>query len=225
MEPQVFGAFIQQRRNELGLTQNDLAEKLSVTSKAVSRWERGVGFPDIRLLEPLADALGLTLIELMQSKKMEEPVSADQVSDAVAAIQKQEAYTRKQKTDLFAGLLIIGGSASFVYCLGRFYAFEVRWIGGLLRFIALVGGVWGWRAYRSIVTGNYLKEQKEGVWYTWKPWAACGVSAAGLALVTFLKDFVSRESGWYGALVILGMILLFPGCYYLSRYLFHGEEE
>jgi len=184
-----------------------------------------VGFPDIRLLEPLADALGLTLIELMQSKKMEEPVSADQVSDAVAAIQKQEAYTRKQKTDLFAGLLIIGGSASFVYCLGRFYAFEVRWIGGLLRFIALVGGVWGWRAYRSIVTGNYLKEQKEGVWYTWKPWAACGVSAAGLALVTFLKDFVSRESGWYGALVILGMILLFPGCYYLSRYLFHGEEE
>lgn len=225
MEPQVFGAFIQQRRKELGLTQNDLAEKLNVTSKAVSRWERGVGFPDIRLLEPLADALGLTLIELMQSKKMEEPVSADQVSDAVAAIQKQEAYARKQKTDLFAGLLIIGGSASFVYCLGRFYAFEVRWIGGLLRFIALVGGVWGWRAYRSIVTGNYLKEQKEGVWYTWKPWAACGVSAAGLALVTFLKDFVSWESGWYGALVILGMILLFPGCYYLSRYLFHGEEE
>ena len=225
MEPQVFGAFIQQRRKELGLTQNDLAEKLNVTSKAVSRWERGVGFPDIRLLEPLADALGLTLIELMQSKKMEEPVSADQVSDAVAAIQKQEAYARKQKTDLFAGLLIIGGSASFVYCLGRFYAFEVRWIGGLLRFIALVGGVWGWRAYRSIMTGNYLKEQKEGVWYTWKPWAACGVSAAGLALVTFLKDFVSWESGWYGALVILGMILLFPGCYYLSRYLFHGEEE
>ena len=225
MEPQVFGAFIQQRRKELGMTQNDLAEKLNVTSKAVSRWERGVGFPDIRLLEPLAQSLELTLIELMQSQKMEEPVPAEVVSDAVTVIQKQEALSRKQKIEYVKGLLIIGGSASFLYCLGQFYDFETRWIGGLLRFIALVGGVWGWRAYRSIVTGEYLKEQEEGIWYTWKPWAACGVSATGLALVTFLKDIVPKESAWYGALVILGMLLLFPGCYYLNRYLFHGEEE
>lgn len=225
MEPQVFGAFIHTRRKELGMTQLQLAEKLNVTAKAVSRWERGVGFPDIQLLEPLAQSLELTLIELMQSQKIEEPVPAELVSDAVTAIQKQEEHSRKQKTDYISGLVIIGGSASFVYCLGRFYEFEAGWTGGLLRFIALVGGVWGWRAYRSIMTGDYLKEGKEGIWYTWKPWAACAVSAAGLALVTFLKDLVPRESAWYGALVILGMILLFPGCYYLSRYLFHGEGE
>ena len=225
MEPKEFGAFIQQRRKELDMTQNDLAEKLNVTAKAVSRWERGVGFPDIQLLEPLAQSLELTLIELMQSQKMEEPVLVEQVSDTVTAIQEQEERSRKQKTEYIKGLLIIGGSASFLYCLGQFYAFETRWIGGLLRFIALVGGVWGWRAYRSIVSGAYLKEQEEGIWYTWKPWAACGVSATGLALVTFLKDFVPKESAWYGALVILGMILLLPGCYYLNRYLFHGEEE
>ena len=41
------------------MTQSELAEKIRVTDKAVSRWERGLGFPDINTLSPLADALGL----------------------------------------------------------------------------------------------------------------------------------------------------------------------
>lgn len=53
------------------MTQSELAEKIRVTDKAVSRWERGLGFPDINTLETLVDALGITLIELMQSEKVE----------------------------------------------------------------------------------------------------------------------------------------------------------
>ena len=223
MEPKRFGAFVQEQRKSQGMTQNDLAEKLNVTAKAVSRWERGVGFPDIHLLEPLADALGITLIELMRSERMEQPVAPSAISDAVAVIQQQEALSRKQKTDLATGIVLIGGAAVFLYCLGLLYPFDARWVGGLLRFIALVGGVWGWRAYRSIVTEDYLKEQKEGIWFTWKPWAACGVSVTGLALCTFLKDFVPRESRWYGLLVLFGFVLLVPGMYYLYHYLFKEE--
>ena len=52
-----FGAFLAETRRARGLTQRDLAERLHVTDKAVSRWERGVGLPDINTLEPLADAL------------------------------------------------------------------------------------------------------------------------------------------------------------------------
>ena len=223
MDPQIFGVFIQERRKALGMTQNDLAEKLNVTAKAVSRWERGVGFPDIHLLEPLASALDLTLIELMQSERIEEPVAPSVLSNTVTAIRQQEELSRNQKTKLAGGLALIGSAAVFIYCLGRFYPFDVRWVGGLLRFIALVGGVWGWRAYRSIITEDYLKEQKEGIWFTWKPWAACTVSVAGLAMVTFLKDFVPRDSRWYGMLVILGFVLLLPGIYYLYQYLFKEE--
>ena len=50
MDAQVFGSFIASVRKEKGMTQAELAQKLSVTDKAVSRWERGQGFPDIHSL-------------------------------------------------------------------------------------------------------------------------------------------------------------------------------
>ena len=67
MDAKAFGAFLAKTRKDRGLTQNALAEQLHVTDKAVSRWERGLGFPDINTLEPLADALGLTLAQLMHA--------------------------------------------------------------------------------------------------------------------------------------------------------------
>lgn len=69
MEPQKLGAFIQSRRKALGMTQSELAKKLNVTDKAVSRWERGVGFPDIKLLEPLAKGLELSAAELLRCEQ------------------------------------------------------------------------------------------------------------------------------------------------------------
>lgn len=65
MDAKMFGAFLARVRRAQGLTQAELAEQLHVTDKAVSRWERGVGLPDINTLEPLADALGLSLADLM----------------------------------------------------------------------------------------------------------------------------------------------------------------
>ena len=65
VDAKTFGAFLAQMRRAQGLTQAELAEQLYVTDKAVSRWERGIGLPDINTLEPLADALGLSLADLM----------------------------------------------------------------------------------------------------------------------------------------------------------------
>ena len=69
MDNQKLGIFITELRKEKGLTQAQLAQKLNVTDKAVSKWERGVGFPDIKLLEPLADVLDISLLELMKSER------------------------------------------------------------------------------------------------------------------------------------------------------------
>ncbi len=74
MDHQKTGALIAARRSELGLTQKELAKQLHISDRTVSKWERGTGFPDISLLEPLADALGLTLLELFHGER--EPEAA-----------------------------------------------------------------------------------------------------------------------------------------------------
>lgn len=66
-----FGAFLAQCRKEKGWTQKELAEQLHVTDKAVSKWERGLGFPDIKLIEPLAELLDVSVLELMRSERMD----------------------------------------------------------------------------------------------------------------------------------------------------------
>lgn len=69
MDSKVFGRFIAEIRKEKGMTQAELAGIIGVTDKAISRWERGAGFPDINTLEPLAKALNITVIELMHSER------------------------------------------------------------------------------------------------------------------------------------------------------------
>ena len=70
MDNKKTGTLIAARRQELGLTQKQLAERLNVSDRAVSKWERGAGFPDVSLLEPLADALGLSILELIHGERM-----------------------------------------------------------------------------------------------------------------------------------------------------------
>jgi len=63
------GELISQLRKELGFTQNELAQKLGVTNKAVSKWETGEGFPDISIIPNLADELGISVEELLAGEK------------------------------------------------------------------------------------------------------------------------------------------------------------
>lgn len=73
MNKERLGNFISGERKNLGLTQKDLAARLHVTDKAVSKWERGMSYPDVTLLEPLAAALDLTVEELMACRRQAQP--------------------------------------------------------------------------------------------------------------------------------------------------------
>ena len=66
------GAFIAERRKAKGWSQKDLAGVLQVTDKAVSRWERGAGYPDVTLLKPLALALDVSVAELLEGERLED---------------------------------------------------------------------------------------------------------------------------------------------------------
>lgn len=65
MNTYVTGAVIKQLREKSGMTQTGLAERIGVSNKTVSKWETGKGLPDVSLLQPLAQALGVSVIELM----------------------------------------------------------------------------------------------------------------------------------------------------------------
>jgi len=68
MNQYVTGAMIKRIREDRGMTQQQLSEKLAVSDKAISRWETGRGYPDISLIEPLAEALGISIIELFSGE-------------------------------------------------------------------------------------------------------------------------------------------------------------
>ena len=84
MDAVLFGRYVSRRRKELGLTQDQLGEMTLVSGKAVSKWERGIGFPDINTLEPLARSLDVSLSELMQAGIDPAPKDAEEASRALA---------------------------------------------------------------------------------------------------------------------------------------------
>ena len=100
MDSQKFGTFIAQCRKDKKMTQSDLAAKLNVTDKAISRWERGVGFPDINTIEPLAAALDVSVAELMKSERIDESemsiaMNNEIVNNALNFAEKQIQQERK----------------------------------------------------------------------------------------------------------------------------------
>lgn len=101
------GALIAAIRKEMGLTQEQLGEKLYVTGKAVSKWERGVSAPGIDLLEPLARVLGITVTELLAGERVEKeelPAKSEEV--AMEAI-RQEQVNRKRVLFVLTAILLL----------------------------------------------------------------------------------------------------------------------
>ena len=68
MQKSTMGMMIASKRKELGMTQMELAEKMGVTDKAVSKWERDLSYPDISSLPKLAEIFEMSVDELMQVK-------------------------------------------------------------------------------------------------------------------------------------------------------------
>lgn len=227
MDAEVFGNFIQQRRKALGLTQSDLAEKLHVTAKAVSRWERGVGFPDIKLLQPLADALEITIVELMQSKLIEEDIPKEEaaalVSDTVNTIQEQGKLSRKKICKLVLGSIIIISVQIFLLYVYHFYDFEPEWVGVGIYIIAFSGGQWCHQALRSIITGEPMEwGKRRKILWTWKLVLSILITLIGFGLICWGGTvggigFVNREYTY-----VAGMFLMIvSGIYYIT----HAEEQ
>ncbi len=71
MDQYVTGTMIRTLREKKGMTQAELAEKLYVSDKAVSKWENGKGYPDVSLLESIAEVFGISVTELLSGKAVQ----------------------------------------------------------------------------------------------------------------------------------------------------------
>jgi transcriptional regulator with XRE-family HTH domain len=105
MDKEKFGKFVAGIRKEKGMTQKDLSEKLHVSDKAVSKWERGLSFPDISILEPLSEAMDVSVLEMLRGERMEEEKTlsieeAEAVLDHSISISEEE-ITRKHWKNKF----------------------------------------------------------------------------------------------------------------------------
>ena len=123
MDTERFAAFITQLRKKRGLTQKELADRLNVTDKAVSKWETGKGFPDLKLLEPLARELGVSLVELMQGRRQEADTLTVAEADAAVsqAMGQSEKTTARRYLRLFRWFLTGGGALSLLWLFTTFF--------------------------------------------------------------------------------------------------------
>jgi len=79
MDNKKIGLFIASLRKEIGLTQKELADKLFITDRAVSKWERGLSLPDISLLDNLSSVLGVSVIEILKGERIKDKSSNDEI--------------------------------------------------------------------------------------------------------------------------------------------------
>ncbi len=135
MDAKILGAFIAECRREKNMTQADLAAKLNVTDKAVSRWERGLGFPDIGTIEPLASALDISILELMKSERITDNEVAKEtatnvISDTLNIAELQCRQERKQERRNVFSLLGI----TFVIVIIVLFLDRIKWQPDILLF-------------------------------------------------------------------------------------------
>ena len=129
-----FGSFLAELRKEKGLTQKELAEKLFVSDKAVSKWETGGSIPDVALLMPLAKVLNVTVPELLECRRYtaEEAIAPERADALMSTViqmtdEEREAVerVRKKVQSRYIGAAIV----SLVACLGIYQFFsQVRGI-------------------------------------------------------------------------------------------------
>ena len=110
MDQETIGKFILELRKEKNMTQQELADKIGVTDRAISKWENGRGMPDLSLIKPLCDELEISINELISGEKIDKKEYQDKfeenVLNTINYSQKQIKKTRN-KYVIIIGIIIL----------------------------------------------------------------------------------------------------------------------
>lgn len=162
MDQRKTGAFIASLRREKGMTQEALGDILGVTNKTVSRWENGNYMPDIGLLLPLAETLGVSVNELLSGERLSGEDYRERAEENLVSVLQSSAFSVREKTIYFTkkwnrehrfgtvlGILLYLASGVLAW------VFDPSWIAPFLLPAALAG-VLAWKNMRAAYVENKL---------------------------------------------------------------------
>ena len=107
MDPKKTGTIISDARKNMNMTQKELANKLYVSDKAVSKWERGLCFPDISVLIPLTEILNISLYDLLRGERMKKSEVEETLKNTISYT-NNELKRNKKKYTIISSIIILG---------------------------------------------------------------------------------------------------------------------
>ena len=116
MDQICIGKFIAEERKKKGYTQRHLSEKLGISDKTISKWERGNGFPEVSLLLPLCEELDITVNELLSGKRVSEEDYRKKAEENMVNLVKEAQESKKKiiLSAMVAILVILAATPLFV---------------------------------------------------------------------------------------------------------------
>ena len=234
IDKKAFGGFITELRKEKGMTQKEVAEKLFVSDKAVSKWETGGSMPDITLLTPMAKLLDVTVPELLECRRYTEteqidPKKAEDMMNHVIQMTEEErkisSAERKKLQKWYIGATVwCLGAGLFVYQ----YFSMIRESNPMEQPMPLMFAIFGlvFGAYACFIAREklptYFDENKISAY-------SDGFFRMNLPGVTFnnsnWRHILKTIRVWSIAMLILGPVVWFAACYaalYLDRMFVYG---
>lgn len=179
MEVKKIGEFIAYNRKNKGLTQEQLGEKLGVSNKTISRWENGNYMPDLSLLKPLSEELGITLNELLSGEKIENEKLIEQAEiSLINTIDYSKQKIEKEHNKISIWIMIIGIITSISAL--TFFEAESSWcsIYSIIGIIIFISGL-----FRTIKIKSLIKKI-----------AVCIIIFIGIFSILYISDYIGVVS-------------------------------
>ena len=165
MNQEKIGKFISKSRKKQNLTQEQLAEKLGVSNRSVSRWECGKNLPDVSLYKPLCEILGITINDLISGELIsKEQYETKATENVINAMKKVDRLQKKKKILIGVIVLLTLLIIAFLLCIKLPYKMgdTLKYDGRVIKcnfendhFIYEINGI-------SVVTTDYIEKEYNG---------------------------------------------------------------
>lgn len=205
MEENRIGPFIRDLRQEKDMTQQQLADRLGITDKAVSKWERCVSYPDITLLRELADVLGVSVTELLAGERDTAPPQVPPEVEEVVVDTVAYVETARRKNKGWRFWLFIALTAGCL--IAALVLFILYWVAGSHGkqniLLAMKCVAFGWAVCCPLLR-----------WERYPVAGTLGVVTVGV--IPFLYQIVQARRKWVYLVALVSAAYLW-GVYFICR--------